>query len=57
MAQLGPEFIDITWNAGGITSDLTIEVGIFCFSYLALSSFATSVRIGNLYASDLYKHA
>ena len=27
MAQLGPEFIDITWNAGGITSDLTIEVG------------------------------
>ena len=26
MALLGPEFIDITWNAGGITSDLTIEV-------------------------------
>lgn len=29
MAQLGPEFIDITWNAGGITSDLTIEVDYF----------------------------
>jgi methylenetetrahydrofolate reductase (NADPH) len=26
MALLGPEFIDITWNAGGITSDLTIEL-------------------------------
>lgn len=26
MALLGPEFIDVTWNAGGISSDLTIEI-------------------------------
>jgi len=26
MALLGPEFIDVTWNAGGVTSDLTIEI-------------------------------
>jgi len=26
MAQLGPEFVDITWNAGGRTSDLTAQL-------------------------------
>ena len=26
MATLGPEFIDITWGAGGTTSDLTLEI-------------------------------
>lgn len=24
--NLGPEFIDITWNAGGVTSQLTAEI-------------------------------
>mmetsp|Transcript_5509 Transcript_5509/g.8141 ORF Transcript_5509/g.8141 Transcript_5509/m.8141 type:complete len:593 (-) Transcript_5509:3-1781(-) len=27
MIQLNPSFIDITWGAGGSTSDLTIEIG------------------------------
>ncbi|RUS32117.1 methylenetetrahydrofolate reductase-domain-containing protein [Jimgerdemannia flammicorona] len=26
MYGMGPEFIDITWNAGGVTSDLTAEI-------------------------------
>ncbi len=26
MYQLGPHFIDVTWGAGGTTSDLTIEI-------------------------------
>lgn len=26
MYQLGPEFIDVTWGAGGTTSDLTLEL-------------------------------
>lgn len=26
MYQLGPEFIDVTWNAGGSSSDVTLEV-------------------------------
>jgi methylenetetrahydrofolate reductase (NADPH) len=26
MALLGPEFIDVTWGAGGTTSDLTMEI-------------------------------
>ncbi|KAK7056405.1 methylenetetrahydrofolate reductase (NAD(P)H) met13 [Paramarasmius palmivorus] len=30
MRQLGPEFIDITWNAGGRTSDLTAEMVKTC---------------------------
>ncbi|KAG8988994.1 hypothetical protein FRB94_001792 [Tulasnella sp. JGI-2019a] len=30
MRQLGPEFIDITWNAGGRTSDLTSELVKTC---------------------------
>ena len=26
MHALGPEFIDVTWNAGGSSSQLTLEV-------------------------------
>ncbi|KAI8911667.1 methylenetetrahydrofolate reductase-domain-containing protein [Gorgonomyces haynaldii] len=26
MYQLGPEFIDVTWGAGGVTSDVTLEI-------------------------------
>jgi methylenetetrahydrofolate reductase (NADPH) len=26
MYQLGPEFIDVTWNAGGCSSDVTLEL-------------------------------
>jgi methylenetetrahydrofolate reductase (NADPH) len=26
MANLGPEFVDITWNAGGMASETTLEV-------------------------------
>ncbi|TPX35953.1 methylenetetrahydrofolate reductase [NAD(P)H] [Synchytrium microbalum] len=26
MYKLGPEFIDVTWNAGGSTSDLTLDI-------------------------------
>ena len=26
MANLKPEFVDITWNAGGFTSETTLEV-------------------------------
>jgi methylenetetrahydrofolate reductase (NADPH) len=39
MNLLGPEFIDVTWGAGGSTSDLTLEICItaqnvccFCFN-------------------------
>lgn len=26
MYQLGPEFIDVTWNAGGSSSDVTLDI-------------------------------
>jgi len=26
MYQLGPEFIDVTWGAGGTTSEVTLEI-------------------------------
>lgn len=26
MYPLGPEFVDVTWGAGGTTSDLTVEI-------------------------------
>lgn len=26
MYNLGPEFIDVTWGAGGSTSDLTLDI-------------------------------
>lgn len=26
MYQLGPEFIDVTWGAGGTTADLTLDI-------------------------------
>ncbi len=28
MASLEPEFVDVTWNTGGIASETTLEVNI-----------------------------
>ncbi|KAG6812772.1 hypothetical protein H0H92_000542 [Tricholoma furcatifolium] len=38
MRALGPEFIDITWNAGGRTSDLTSEMVKTCQSLLGMET-------------------
>jgi len=38
MRRLGPEFIDITWNAGGRTSDLTSEMVKTCQSLIGIET-------------------
>ncbi|TFY71539.1 hypothetical protein EVG20_g1469 [Dentipellis fragilis] len=38
MRQLGPEFIDITWNAGGRTSDLTSELVKTCQGLIGIET-------------------
>lgn len=38
MAQLGPEFVDITWNAGGRTSDLTAQLVKTVHAYFGLET-------------------
>lgn len=38
MRALGPEFIDITWNAGGRTSDLTSEMVKTCQSLIGIET-------------------
>ncbi|KAI9510496.1 methylenetetrahydrofolate reductase-domain-containing protein [Russula earlei] len=38
MRALGPEFIDITWNAGGRTSDLTAEIVKTCQSTIGIET-------------------
>ncbi|KAF9240705.1 methylenetetrahydrofolate reductase-domain-containing protein [Melanogaster broomeanus] len=38
MRALGPEFIDITWNAGGRTSDLTSEMVKTCQGLLGMET-------------------
>jgi methylenetetrahydrofolate reductase (NADPH) len=38
MRGLGPEFIDITWNAGGRTSDLTSEMVKTCQSIIGIET-------------------
>ncbi|KZP09904.1 methylenetetrahydrofolate reduct [Athelia psychrophila] len=38
MRGLGPEFIDITWNAGGRTSDLTSEMVKTCQSMIGIET-------------------
>ncbi|KAF8493187.1 methylenetetrahydrofolate reductase-domain-containing protein [Russula emetica] len=38
MRELGPEFIDITWNAGGRTSDLTTEMVKTCQSTIGIET-------------------
>ncbi|KZT34350.1 methylenetetrahydrofolate reduct [Sistotremastrum suecicum HHB10207 ss-3] len=38
MRALGPEFIDITWNAGGRTSDLTSELVKTCQSLIGIET-------------------
>jgi len=38
MRVLGPEFIDITWNAGGRTSDLTAEIVKTCQSTIGIET-------------------
>ncbi|OCH96255.1 methylenetetrahydrofolate reduct, partial [Obba rivulosa] len=38
MRALGPEFIDITWNAGGRTSDLTCEMVKTCQSLIGIET-------------------
>ncbi|KAG8891765.1 hypothetical protein FRB99_003370, partial [Tulasnella sp. 403] len=38
MRLLGPEFIDITWNAGGRTSDLTSELVKTCQSLIGVET-------------------
>ncbi|KIO32028.1 hypothetical protein M407DRAFT_19053 [Tulasnella calospora MUT 4182] len=38
MRMLGPEFIDITWNAGGRTSDLTCELVKTCQGLVGLET-------------------
>ncbi|KAI0306060.1 methylenetetrahydrofolate reduct [Multifurca ochricompacta] len=38
MRGLGPEFIDITWNAGGRTSDLTTELVKTCQSTIGIET-------------------
>lgn len=38
MRRLGPEFIDITWNAGGRTSDLTSEMVKTCQSLIGVET-------------------
>ncbi|KAF7430878.1 hypothetical protein PC9H_006592 [Pleurotus ostreatus] len=38
MRALGPEFIDITWNAGGRTSDLTSEMVKTCQSMIGVET-------------------
>ncbi|KAG8930278.1 hypothetical protein FRC03_000692 [Tulasnella sp. 419] len=38
MRALGPEFIDITWNAGGRTSDLTSELVKTCQGLIGLET-------------------
>ncbi|KAH7890793.1 methylenetetrahydrofolate reductase-domain-containing protein [Phlebopus sp. FC_14] len=38
MRSLGPEFIDITWNAGGRTSDLTSEMVKTCQGLLGMET-------------------
>ncbi|KAH8832724.1 methylenetetrahydrofolate reductase-domain-containing protein [Flagelloscypha sp. PMI_526] len=38
MRALGPEFIDITWNAGGRTSDLTSEMVKTCQGLLGIET-------------------
>ena len=38
MADLGPEFVDITWNAGGRTSDLTASLVKTVHTYIGLET-------------------
>ncbi|KAF8461472.1 methylenetetrahydrofolate reductase-domain-containing protein [Russula ochroleuca] len=38
MRALGPGFIDITWNAGGRTSDLTVEIVKTCQSTIGIET-------------------
>lgn len=38
MADLGPEFVDITWNAGGRTSDLTAQLVKTVHTYIGLET-------------------
>ncbi|WFD43494.1 methylenetetrahydrofolate reductase [NAD(P)H] [Malassezia psittaci] len=38
MAKLGPEFVDITWNAGGRTSDLTVSLVRTVHAYFGLET-------------------
>lgn len=38
MRALGPEFIDITWNAGGRTSDLTAEMVTTCQGLIGIET-------------------
>lgn len=38
MAGLGPEFVDITWNAGGRTSDLTAQLIKTVHTYMGLET-------------------
>ena len=47
MSQLGPEFVDITWNAGGRTSDMTTQ----------LVKTVHALRCRDVHASDVHQHA
>lgn len=38
MAKLNPLFIDITWGAGGSTSDLTIQIAATAQNLIGLES-------------------
>ena len=38
MYQLGPFFVDVTWGAGGTTSDLSLEIASVCQTVYGLET-------------------
>ena len=68
MASLNPLFCDITWGAGGSTSELTLEIASKAQKYCGLEMLMHLVNIIFLYflilihlniyfSEDLYKYA
>jgi len=58
MIQLGPEFVDCTWGAGGSTSTLTLEISAFAQKFCGVDTMmhmtCTNMKVEEL-TNSLYK--
>lgn len=59
MATLEPLFVDVTWGAGGSTSDLTLAISANAQKYLGVEVLmhltCTNLKVGSAPTSLLYR--